>query len=64
MPKFKEIIEDNRCPICNDRLFYKSMPARSEFEHMMDANSFPKNWYCSKCDKYFKEVEDNNNEHI
>jgi DNA-directed RNA polymerase subunit RPC12/RpoP len=57
--KFKEIEEKNRCPVCGYRLFYKSMPMRSENDMYKNAYTWPKNWYCDRCDKYFELIEEN-----
>lgn len=64
MNKFIEIEEKDLCPICGNRLFYQSMPMRSEYDYLADSRTWPKAYYCSKCDKYFKVENEENKENL
>ncbi len=58
--RFEEIKEDYLCPVCKRRLYLRDMPIRSSYHLYRNYDAWPKNWYCEKCDKYFKQIEETN----
>jgi DNA-directed RNA polymerase subunit RPC12/RpoP len=56
--KLVEIKEDNLCPRCGERLFFRMMPPRSEVDMRLNIDVKDYAWHCSRCDKYFKEEKE------
>lgn len=58
MKKLIEIKEEYLCPRCGERLFFQKMPCRSEYNLIRDASAIGHAWFCKRCDKYFRETDD------
>jgi hypothetical protein len=50
--------EDYLCPNCKERLYFKKMPSRSDYDLMRDASAIRNAWFCNRCDKYFREIDE------